>query len=158
VAREARFFCHTFLVKAPDPPRFPGHGASRFERRGQVLLLFSEGPFNAEHIQSLVPEFQTLGEALSRDGPWASVNVVTRSIISTPDAVDMLRKSAEWTRDAYHRVAAGYVAGPDVEGRAIMLPILRQCYAGVMPVGIFHELEEGMAWAQAQIAAAVRGD
>ncbi|HRQ63250.1 MAG TPA: hypothetical protein PKZ76_00040 [Xanthomonadaceae bacterium] len=144
-------------MKAPDPPKFPGHGASRFERRGQILLLFSEGPFNAEHIQSLVPQFQSLGAALAQDGPWASVNVVTRSIISTPDAIDMLRKSALWTRDAYHRVAAGYVAGPDVEGRAIMLPILYRCYAEVIPVEVFHALDDGMAWAKAQVEAAMRG-
>jgi hypothetical protein len=145
-------------VKAPAPPRFPAHGASRFERRGQLLLLHSEGPFNAEHIQSLVVPFQEHGRAMAADGPWATVNVVTRSILAPPDAIAMLRRSAEWTRDEYQRVAACYVAAADVEGRSIMLRLLYECYAGVMPVEIFSELEPALAWSRQQIEAAQRSE
>jgi hypothetical protein len=142
-----RASCHTGGVKAPLPPKFPGHGASRFERRGQVLLLYSEGPFNAEHIQTLAPHFVEHGQALAQGGAWATINVVTRSILLTPDAVDMLRRSAEWTRDEYLRVAAGYVVAPEVEGRSIVLPILYECYREVFPVEMFTELDPAMVWA-----------
>jgi hypothetical protein len=138
-------------MKAPDPPRFPGHGSTRFERRGQVLLMHSEGPFNGEHIQSLAPHFMAYGKAMAECGPWATVNVVTGSALITPEAAEMLRRSGAWTRDAFNRVGAGYVVAPEVEGRAIVIPILEQCYAGVLATAVHADLASALAWAEGLI-------
>lgn len=134
-----------------EEPKFRPHGVSHFEEHGQVLVLRSEGPFNAEHIQSLAPAFREHGGRLQQRGPWATINVVTRSLLSTPEAVEMLRKSAQWTHDHLGRVAAAYVATREVEGRLIMLGEIRGSCAGIMPIEIFEEFAPAEAWALEQI-------
>jgi|GEM_PF-6041986 len=64
------------------PSKFQPHSVSHFEVRGLILVSRSEGPFNAEHIQSLVPAFRELGAALKQRGPCATVNVVEGSILA----------------------------------------------------------------------------
>lgn len=139
-----------------DPPKFQPHGASRFERRGQILILRSEGPFNAEHIQSLAPAFREFGADLKRGGPWATINVISASMMVTPEGLAMLRASAQWTHDQLGRVAAAYVAMPGAEGRVIMeASILASC-AGIMPIDIFDDVESAEAWALERVAEARR--
>lgn len=138
------------------PPKFQPHGASRFERRGQVLILRSQGPFNAEHIQSLAPAFREYGAQLQREGPWGTINVISGSMMVTPEGLAMLRASAQWTHDQLGRVAAAYVAVPGVEGRVIMDSRIRASCAGIMPIDIFDDLERAEAWVLAQIDAAKR--
>lgn len=137
-----------------DPPKFAPHGASRFEVRGQVLVLRSTGPFNAEHIQSLAPAFREFGGALQRQGPWATINVIAGSMMVTPEGLAMLRASAQWTHDHLGRVAAAYVAERGVEGRVIMEARLRGSTAGIIPIEIFERFEDAEAWALEQVAAA----
>jgi|CXWL01.1.fsa_nt_gi hypothetical protein len=140
-----------------EPPKFRPHGASEFEVRGQVLVLTSQGPFNAEHIQSLAPRFREYGAALQQTGPWATINVVTKSVLSTPEGIEMLRRSAQWTHDHLGRVAAAYVVAREVEGRLIMLPEIRRSCDGIMPIEFFEQFEPAEAWALARISEAVRG-
>lgn len=137
-----------------EAPKFRPHGASQFEARGQTLVLHSQGPFNAEHVQSLAPAFREFGGALQKNGPWATINVVTRSLLSTPEGIDMLRRSAQWTLEHLGRVAAAYVIAMDVEGRFIMLPEIRRSCEGIMPIEIFESLAPAEEWALARIAAA----
>ena len=116
-----------------------------------MLVLRSEGPFNAEHIQSLAPAFREHGGRLQQRGPWATVNVVTRSLLSTPEGIEMLRKSAQWTHDHLGRAAAAYVVAQNVEGRLIMLGEIRGACTGIMPIEIFEEFAPAEAWALVQI-------
>ena len=85
------------------PSDFVAHGSSRFEARGQVLILHSVGPFNAEHILSLAEPFRYWAARLRQDGPWASVNVVTASAMCTPEAIQALRVSAQRSFDLLGR-------------------------------------------------------
>jgi len=133
------------------PPAFPPHGSSRFERRGQLLLLHSQGPFNAEHIQSLVAEFRKHAAVLKPAGPWASINLVTRSTMTTPDALEALRRSALWARDELGRCAIAYVIADDVEGRMLMLPAIRASADGIVPLGVFTDYTAAEAWALQEI-------
>jgi hypothetical protein len=139
-----------------EPPKFVPHGVSRFEVRGQVLVLYSQGPFNAEHIQSLVPEFRRLAVPLQQQGPWATINVISRSMMLTPEALELMRESARWTHDHLGRIAAGYVIGPEVEGRLIMEAGLRASCTDIMPLEIFEDFAAAEAWALEQIAAAAQ--
>jgi hypothetical protein len=135
-----------------ERPRFQPHGASRFDRRGQVLILRSQGPFNAEHIQSLAPAFREYGGQLQREGPWATINVIGGSMMVTPEGLAMLRASAQWTHDQLGRVAAAYVALPGVEGRVIMESRIRASCDGIMPLEIFEDVESAERWALERIA------
>jgi len=138
----------------PQQPRFAPHGSSRFALRGQILMLYSEGPFNAEHIVSLAPAFREVAAELAPQGPWVSLNIVSRSIMSTPDAIDALRRSAEVSRDQWGRIGAGYVAPADIEGRRLMEPKIRAACADILPTEFFETLEPGLAWAETLLAAA----
>ncbi len=137
----------------PEAPKFAPHGRSQCERRGQLLLLHSQGPFNAEHVQAVAPMLRAHGTQLATDGPWASINIVSASMLATPEAIEMMRRSAEWSRVELGRVASAFVAGADVEGREIMQIKLRDCYSGVMPVGFFASYADAEAWALEQIEA-----
>ncbi len=140
-----------------DPPKFRPHGASDFEVRGQILVLRSQGPFNEEHIQSLAPAFRQLGAALQKNGPWATINMVERSILATPEAIAMLRRSIRWTHDELGRIAAAYVADHQVEGSMIMLPELRQSCLDIMPMELFEDFRSAEIWALTQISNASAG-
>ena len=133
---------------------FVAHGSSRLEARGQVLILYSAGPFNAEHIRSLAEPFRAWAAQLQPGGAWATVNVVRHSAMCTPDAIEALRISAERSRAHLGRVASAYVIAPDVEGRRMMDPALRGSCAGIMPMEIFDDLAAALSWAEARIAEA----
>lgn len=133
-----------------SPLQFSPHGSSRFELRGRILLLYSEGPFNAEHVRSTATAFRDTAQRLGAGVPWVTVNIVTRSMMCTPDALDAMRNSARLTRPL-GRIAAGYVVTADVEGRGLMRPLLEQACADVMAVAFFIELEPALGWAQQQL-------
>lgn len=135
------------------PPKFAPHGESQFEVRGQILILKSTGPFNAEHISSLYTVFNQYAAELQPRGPWATVNIVYRSVMATPEAVEMLRRSAEVTHRLLGRAVACYVMGPEVEGRRLMESAVRASCAGIMPLEIFETLEPALDWTQAQLDA-----
>lgn len=137
-----------------QPTTFVAHGSSRLESRGQVLILHSAGPFNAEHIRSLAEPFRSWAAKLQPGGAWATINVVRHSAMCTPEAIEALRLSAERSRQHLGRVAAAYVITPEVEGRRLMEPALRGSCAGIMPMEIFADLASALAWAEAQVASA----
>lgn len=146
-----------YLLPLPmtDPSqKFAPHGSSRFEVRDCLLLLYSEGPFNAEHIYSLAPAFREHAGPLAERGPWATINIVDVSIMSSPEGVEAMRRSAQWTRDALGRSAAAYVVAPGVEGRKMMEPLLLQACGDIFPVRFFAELAEAEQWAREQVAQA----
>lgn len=157
--------CHSRQLNAIDgktryvwrmnrPSDFVAHGSSRFETHGQVLILHSTGPFNAEHILSLAEPFRHWAAVLRPNGPWASVNIVTVSAMCTPEAVQALRLSAQRSFDLLGRVAMSYVIAADVEGRRVMEPALRGSCAGIMPLELFEDIDPAVAWAETRIAAA----
>lgn len=119
-----------------------------------MLLLYSRGPFNAEHIQSLVASFREHAAALKPRGPWASINLVTGSIMATPEAIEALRRSALWAHQELGRVAIAYAVAEDVEGRVLMAPSILESGQGVVPVGLFRSYAEAEAWALQQLAPA----
>lgn len=133
------------------PPKFTPHGDSQFEVRGQILILHSTGPFNAEHIFSLGAPFKHYAARLQPQGPWATVNVVHDSVMATPEAVEALRTSAELTHRLLGRAAACYVLSPELEGRRLMDAPIRASCAGIMPLEIFESLPPALAWAQDQL-------
>lgn len=133
---------------------FSPHGTTRFERRGQVLLLHSEGPFNAEHIASLVPQFREHAARLAPDGPWVSINVISRSLMTPPDVLEALTRNARWSRDELGRIGIAYVATEDVEGYRVMMPLMRRASDPVLPTRFFTTLDEALHWAQSLLDAA----
>lgn len=129
-------------------PAFVPHGTTRFERRGQVLLLHSEGPFNAEHIASLAGAFREYAALMTPQGPWVSLNLVRGSLMATPDAINALTHSATLSRDHLGRIGIGYVVTPDTEGYRVMMPLILRASDSVLPTRFFEDLDAGMAWAQ----------
>jgi hypothetical protein len=133
-------------------PLFAPHGSSRFERRGQVLLLYSQGPFNAEHILSLAPRFRAHAAVMAPQGPWVTLNIVSRSMMGPPDSIEALGRSAAWSRAELGRIGAGYVADATVEGRRLMIPLIRRACEPHLATGFFEDIDSGLAWAHALLA------
>ena len=131
---------------------FVPHGSTRFERRGQVLLLHSEGPFNAEHIASLGPAFRDHAMVMAPSGPWVTLNIVRGSLMATPDAIAALTQSATVSR-ALGRIGAGYVVSPDVEGYRVMRPLVLQASEPVLPTCFFESFDPAWDWATTLLAA-----
>jgi hypothetical protein len=139
-----------------DLPQFLPHGSTRFERRGQVLLLHSEGPFNAEHVVALGPRFREQAAIMAPGGPWVSVNLVRGSILTPPDALAALTRSAEASR-GLGRIGIGYVVDPAVEGYRVMRPLILLASESVLPTRFFEELDAGLRWAEGLLATAAAG-
>lgn len=129
------------------PASFVPHGSTRFERRGQILLLHSEGPFNAEHIASLGPAFREHAALMAPHGPWVSINLVRGSLMTPPDAIAALTHSAAASRNL-GRIGIGYVVSPDIEGYRVMRPLILRASEPVLPTRFFEELVSAFAWAE----------
>lgn len=135
------------------PRQFLPHGTTRVERRGRVLLMYSEGPFNAEHVASLAPAFREHALELAPGGHWLTINVVHSSIMATPDALATLARSAVDTR-ALGRIGIGYVVSPEVEGYRLMQTLILAATEPVLPTRFFTTLEPALAWAEELLAEA----
>ena len=137
-------------------PQFAPHGSSVFEYDGQILILRSRGPFNAEHVQGVVNAFNRAAQELQPRGPWATINVIYESMLLTSEGVQAMGDSARHSRDHLGRCAAAYVVTPDVEGYSMIVPALRRVCEGILPIEFFDDLEKATAWCREQIREATQ--
>lgn len=133
--------------------RFTPHGELSAQLCGQVLYVESVGPFNAEVVEAVVRAFRPVLAQLADAGPFAHISVFHRSMLATPDALaSFAALLAEWKRSGLAPMANAYVAGSEVEGSGLMMPVFARAFDGFGQFRAFQRLDEAERW----IATALR--
>lgn len=139
----------------PGPAnRFRPHGRTTMWADGAIVHVVAEGPFNVEAADVFSDEVVDLYRQLPRGQRFVNLTEFRTSMMATPEA---------WERLGHHLsridgsglplVATAWIAGADVEGRALFMP---------KGVGLFAErgrrfevfMEAAIAedWARRQLA------
>jgi hypothetical protein len=132
--------------------RFTPHGELSAVICGKVLYFESVGPFNAEVVDAVVRTYRPVLAQLADAGPFAHITVFHRSMLATPDAMQAFAGLlAEWKRSGLAPIANAYVAGVEVEGSAIMLPMFARAFEGFGPFRGFQQLDAAEDWVGAAL-------
>ncbi len=129
---------------------FTAHGRVRFRFDEDLAFCEAEGPFNAEFFEGLTRLSGVIRERALKKPPRGFVVSYLKSILITPESIGAYRVFLNGPRNA---TFVAYVITPDVEGRAVMLPVLKGLWdESEREYRVFEQLEEATTWARAKLA------
>lgn len=88
---------------------------------------------------------------LSQNGPWVALGIIFESMMCTPDALDSIRRTVQYSTVKLRCVGYAIVAGPTVEGRDLLAPTYAAIYQGLVPFKMFTDANEARAWSLEQL-------
>lgn len=125
--------------------KYPVHGRVEQRRVGQIMIADLHGPWNLECMQDAVRRANPVIDDMLRTGPVGIIIVVHDSMLGTSESLAEIRgKSEERSHDG--RICVAWVAGPDIEGREIMVNVLEEVYRGTLPMRTFRDFESAERW------------
>lgn len=137
-------------TKSPIPHTFRSHGEFSTRVEGRIIISDVTGPWNKE----LVQEWAVSSHALVKSvGPHVGIAVIHDSMLCTPEALVVLRRSAEYAAQSLHCIAHAMVADKSIDGRDLVDSSFIRAYDGVIPFAIFYDLDAARVWGLAQLAA-----
>jgi hypothetical protein len=140
-------------------PSLRPHGRTLGAVEGAILRLEVTGPTNVEHIRSYAQRVRPLLERMSLQGPFGILTEVRNSLMMPPDAIDGLAAViAEDAELGIVRAGVAYVADQGVEGRDLMLPLIRDRI--YLPLNIhfasFETIDIAEAWLRSVLGTVTR--
>lgn len=132
---------------------FKPHGRLELVTDGDIVVYTAVGPFNLEFVQTL----SKLRAARQSQRPQAkriaAVHVFEKSMLMAPEALAALAETVHHlSTDPDPPIALAYVVSQDVEGRNIMLPIIRKMYSDVcFPWQSFEDMDSATAWIRSHL-------
>ena len=130
---------------------FAPHGQTRVQVGGSIFWLETIGPFNMEGVKAINALRLHILSQQSLTEPYAYINVWTGSLLIGRDA---LLEYAKGVEEAYrHRfqppAAMAWVAGPEVEGAAIMESHLLKIFGSTgIPFRLFEDAQQARKWVE----------
>jgi hypothetical protein len=118
-----------------------------------------QGPLNCEMMELYRKRALPLYREAARDGRFCVLAQWRISMLMSPQTIDVYTGVLkEFMRKVPEFTGVAYVAGPAVEGRAIMSQLLKtRCFdAAGMPFRIFDEAEPAEAWLRELLAGSPR--
>jgi hypothetical protein len=131
---------------------FEVHGRAEFRSEGDVLFLDLYGPWNMECIRDAAGTAWPQMDQMMARGPIGIVVIAHDSLLGTSDAVKAIGEETS-RRGKLDRVAIAWVADQGLEGRELMLPILKETYAGIATMQAFPEVAPALLWVRQMIDA-----
>lgn len=122
------------------------HGSVTLTLEGRIALSRVTGPWNLELVKTWVKAVRPLERQLRSLQGHATLIVVERSMLTTPDALALMRFTAEMSYTFFHLKACALVAGPDVEGSNFASAIFKPVFDGLSPFAIFDNEADARAW------------
>ena len=129
---------------------FPVHGRTLIDMRDAVVRCYIEGPWNAELVHD---NHQRLLQVLTLNPlpRWAMMVVPVGSAMCGPEAMRVIHDCAASDCLRYGRCATAWVLHDDVEGAAIMRPLIERAYDGVSPLALFDDEDRAERWLNDQL-------
>jgi hypothetical protein len=129
----------------------PAHGEFSLRIDGRILVTEIRGPWNTELVHLWAKAALKPSEEMHKLGAWGNISIVSESMLSTPEALEELRKVANYGVQNSGFIAQAYVATPDVLGRGIVEAVFARVYEGLCPCIFFDDYESAKAWLNALI-------
>lgn len=115
---------------ASQPSRFRPHGRTQMWADGAIVHVVAEGPFNREGIDAFSFEMLALYRHLPAGARVVNITEVRGAMLGTPDAWERMSEHlATGVKLGLPLLGTAWVAAPDLEGRALMLPRAVQAFA-----------------------------
>lgn len=133
---------------------FKPHGTFKLRSEGQILIQDVDGPWNEEMVAIWAPALRPYAEMLDAQGPWAAMVVFHGSLLTSPAAIQRMRKSISYSARTYRAVAYAAAAGPEVEGHSLASRVLGPVFDGLTPFECFDTVTAAQAWLQGRVDAA----
>lgn len=130
---------------------FSPHGEQRTAKVGQVLVTHVTGHWNLEMQQHSMRQTQALVDELNHKGPWASVVVVEKTLVTSLDVLEAGRNAVA-QNPSMRIVGLAWVIKPDVEGYGLLLPRYRGMYEGLIRTQVFDDYSAALHWAEKIVA------
>ncbi len=133
---------------------FRAHGKFTFRVDGQVIVSDVTGPWNKELVEAWGQEVYPTAKGLAAIGPNAGIAIVHESMLCPPDALASLKLLVQYSATKLNCVSHCIVATRDTAGRDLLQATFARIYEGIVAYQLFDNLDEAMAWSQAQLAKA----
>tara|TARA_E500000305_G_scaffold88361_1_gene75067 strand:+ start:790 stop:1236 length:447 start_codon:yes stop_codon:yes gene_type:complete len=135
------------------------HGEREIWTDGRIFFSRNAGPFNLELLQHATEEARQERIRLTNSGPWGTIAIMSKSVMFTPDALDMVRSNMSDPERNGGLVATAFVVPPGTEGRVFCEDIFTPIYAlAGAAFRVFDTLEPAKVWVMEMIAEAAAGD
>lgn len=133
---------------------FKPHGRIEMWSEGPVVRIDAQGPFNPEAVQAVGLAMRDLFAEMPPSERFADILTFHDSILTSPDGLQAFEQFLQaMSAAAQAPKAVAYVVGPDVEGRALMLPLFAEIYARHgREFRAFECIEQAEAWARERLA------
>lgn len=132
------------------PEGFRPHGRTTAWAEGALVHVVAEGPFNGEAMQAFAAQMAPLYASLPPGRPFVNLTEFRHSMLATPEAWEGLAAYLQqMNASGLPLRATAWIAGPEVEGRALFLPRGEQLFrAAGRRFATFATLTEAEAWAR----------
>ncbi len=131
---------------------FSAHGRIDVSHIGQVFVAEVEGPWNEELTKSWIAQLLPLLTELSHAGPIAGITVFRRSMLFTPESLQLMKRAAASGAREFPIVAVAHVIDQTVEGADLMAPVLAEYDRQLWPVQRFAHFAQALRWIESQLA------
>ncbi|MBD8528215.1 hypothetical protein [Pseudomarimonas arenosa] len=132
---------------------FAAHGDIRIDAEFPLLFTYVQGPWNIELVRQWAEQAIPHALGFAARGPWVGGAVIERSMLCTPDALELHRGVATRMVRQLGAVAAVHVALPGTEGADVMHGVFKAMFSGLCPYSQFKDPEEARRWSLQQVAA-----
>lgn len=126
--------------------QFRIHGEFKSHVDGQVVVTEVTGPWNKELVEAWSAFMYPIALEVSARGPYVGVALIRGSMLCPPDALESLRRAANYAAKHLKCLCHVVVVGPEVEGRGFVEPSFVQIYRDNIPYKFFYDIDEAMAW------------
>lgn len=131
------------------------HGERKIWTEGRIFFSRNVGPFNLELLQHATEESRRERIRLTNSGPWATIAIISKSVMFTPDALDMVRSNMSDPKRNGNLVATAFVVPSGTEGRVFCEDLFTPIYAlAGAAFRVFDTLEPAKIWVTEMIGLA----
>lgn len=127
------------------------HGSIETRIEGRLIVSDITGPWNKELVDHWAMTTYHDALTLSASGPWVALGIFLESMMCTPDALDSIRRTVQYSVVKLRCVGYAIVADASVEGRDLLAPTFAAIYEGLVPFRMFDNAGEARAWSLAQL-------
>ena len=146
----ALVYTRPMLHKKRSRSLFRAHGQFSTRVDGRLIISDVTGPWNKELVEEWALASQPVALGVGRH---VGIAVIHGSMLCTPEALQVLRRSAAYAARVLDCVAHVIVADKTVEGRDFVEPSFFKAYQDVLPLAMFYTLAEARAWSEALLDA-----
>lgn len=132
---------------------FRPHGKVEIWAEGNVMRLEATGPFNKEAVIALGATWNSLFDEMPLHGAFANIIVMRHSLMVSQEVLDAFGAFLHVNNRAGRGASAvAFVVAPDVEARALMLPMFAETYAAAgRQFAAFETEAEADVWVRARL-------